>query len=198
MLDIYVCSAGGCATTLLINFIQHNTDYYFVTNNIKDKDGLKHKAYPHKNICNKAIYLFGNPMNTAISLIGRWRSRASVKITGLQFPPNVISLEDFVRNGIDYYGFERQYHNWSTMYSGYPIMLVKYENMWDNLETIFSYIGIDKSKIKKFPKKRRRKSDWTEKPDHIRKDLLNMYGKFYKNVYLKAKNVEILYYEGSD
>jgi len=67
--DVLVSSFGGVGTTFLMKFLNQNLS----VNCPNDRDHLKHALYPpispSPNL--KAIYVFGDPIEAAISLFRR-------------------------------------------------------------------------------------------------------------------------------
>ncbi len=72
-------------------------------------------------------------------------------------------IEDFsnwvYKNQLDPFGIEYSFDQWTTPSNNeYPIMVVKYETMWDNLPVIAKFLNVDvNSFVTEFPKKRKRK-----------------------------------------
>lgn len=77
--------------------------------------------------------------------------------------PNSWDINDFsdwaYKNQIDPFGIESSFDSWTASNNKeYPVLVVKYETMWDNLGDIARFLNIDiDTFITEFPKKRERK-----------------------------------------
>jgi hypothetical protein len=153
---------------------------------------LKHSPSPPKiTFIKKAVYLYSNPLNAIVyhfnqRIIGTnfWHIRhcrnmgSDWQKMGMEW-----DLVDYLNNEEDIFQFENHFNAWSKKNNvDYPIMLVKYEKIWDNLEKIFKFLDIPISEIGKFPKKIKRGSDWRKLPKITKLNLIKMYGKFAKRL----------------
>ena len=192
-IDTLVCSPGGVATTSFMQFIQQ----YRTINNPWDRDGLKHIDKPpvtnNKNL--KAIYIYGDPFNLIISIFRRnYQEVHSRKLlmsySNLAPISEQESLDGYLEKGIDRLKLEKHFYNWKKSNSSYPVMMIKYEDMWNNLPQIFEYLEIPISEIEKFPKQRKRSANWKELSERNKKDLFQLYGELYKDI-LESENILI-------
>ncbi len=92
------------------------------------------------------------------------------------------TLNEYLEKGIDKLKLEEHFYNWVNAKASYPIMLIKYETMWDHLPEIFNYLEIPSSEIKKFPKKKNRHSNFKDIPKDIEKKLYKMYGELSNTI----------------
>lgn len=176
---VLISSFGGCGTTFLINFFEK----YFNTNHPGNRDGLKHRPYPPKlSFIKKAIYVFGDPVN---SVIYHFRKRSEYGIWAYAHCRNMggdwadldrsWDLRDFLYNGEDLFKMSGHLSGWLNSKANYPIMFVRYENIWDHLGEIFDFLRLPLSEIDKFPKKITRACDWEKLPPDLKNRALKIY-----------------------
>jgi hypothetical protein len=187
LLDLIVCSYGGAGTTFFMQFLEQ----YKKVNSPVNKDGLKHIDRPPSltNLSNfKALYMFGDPLNALISLFQRnYQSPHSHKLL-VNYPDikpisRNCTLADYLEEGVDKFKLEQHFDNWVNAKKTYPIMFVKYEKMWENLEEIFDFLEIPFSCIKQLKKIRKSRNSNSQVLSKEMKDkLYSMYGKFAQKV----------------
>tara|TARA_B100000676_G_C17919761_1_gene754799 strand:+ start:80 stop:475 length:396 start_codon:yes stop_codon:yes gene_type:complete len=68
----------------------------------------------------------------------------AMAVTGKK-PPHGNDLNRFLETNHDTFGFFDQFENWSNpdIQPGYPRLLVNFDSLWDNLDYILGYMGID-------------------------------------------------------
>lgn len=184
-IDFLVCSPGGVGSSFFISFLEK----YKSVNSYKDGDGLKHIDRPPLTLNNKlkAVYIYGDPYNIVLSLFRRkYHHYQSVK---LLFKCSHIkpinpdcTIEQYLQEGIDRLQLENHFDNWHNARINYPIMLIKYEAIWDNLPIIFDYLEISREEIKNFPSRKNRSSDWQFLSEELKKKLSNMYGELHEKI----------------
>ena len=186
--ELLVTSGGGVGTTFVIDFLNN----YKVCNNRDDKDGFKHRDRPTPagNPDFKAIYVFGNPINAIYSLFRRdYHHEESYKL--LQNHPNLtpipkeMPLDDFAAEGKDRFLFESHFRNWNENYYQYPVMFIRYEKIWENLEPLLEFAGIPLSEIDKFPEQKERKTQLDQISEVTQSNMRKIYGDFHD--YLEAQ-----------
>ena len=159
-IDVLVCSAGGVGTSFLINHINK----YLNTNHVGDKDIFKHISFPpiSYNSEIRYIYIYGNPVDSAISLFGRnYQYNHSRKLINLgssgRFIGKEVTLERYAAEGTDMFYFKEHFNSWLKLSKFYPTLFIRYEKIWDNLETIYGFLGIPEEEIGLFPERRKRR-----------------------------------------
>ena len=163
-IEIVISSFGGGGTSFLLDFVSK----YKITNSPKDRDGFKHLPIPpisfNRNI--KCVFVYSDPILATISLFRR--KYHAIQATKLQrwqriaygdCITNNTTLEEYAIAGKDSFCFAQQFNNWHSRYLIHPTLFVKYESLFDNLEQLFHFIGIDKQEIINFPAKIDRKSN---------------------------------------
>ena len=185
-LETIVCSPGGVGTTFFIKFVAH----YKSVNDYQDIDGIKHLDRPPLVINNslKAIYIYGNPFNIVLSLFRRkFHARQSYKL--LRYYKHIepiqptCTLIEYLRKDIDKFQLSNHFHYWSQASVNYPIMLIKYETLWQHLPEIFEYLEIPSSEIAKFPTQQSRQSDWDNLTEEEKSLLSQMYGELHQEIH---------------
>jgi len=184
-IEVLISSTGGVGTTFLIKHINK----YKLTNHIGDNDKLKHIIFPpvsyNKNI--KYIFIFGNPIDSVISLFKRnlYHNHSS-KLVQFNNKFNAISqnttLEEYARGGIDRFLFAEQFNNWLELSKFYPTLFLKYEKIWDNLDILYEFLEIPLEELSKFPEKKKRKSDFSSLNKETQKGLKNIYGEYERYI----------------
>lgn len=180
-IEILISSTGGVGTT----FLMFHINKYKKINNPNDRDQFKHIIFPplshNKNI--KYVYIFGNPIDSVISLFGRnfhyYHSSKIVRFKNTVKPiPQDKTLEEYASEGIDRFLFYEQFNNWLTLSKFYPTLFLRYEKIWENLETLYDFLEIPREEIVSFPEKKERKSKFSTLDKKTQTGLKNIYGEF--------------------
>ena len=197
-------SFGRCGTTYLIEAIRQrrslpppfppNLKYAFI-------EWHKHLRHPPPRIPEgiDVAYIFGNPMNSIISLFNErdkmysrnprlpnWntmhlehvQSQWSRDATARRFVAQC-SLEDFVERGEDYFELEGHFNSWiDCQQQNYPILYVKSETMFtrENSEELRQFFKLPSLELAE----KKRRSDWENHP--LREGLLKMYGRLWERI----------------
>ncbi len=151
----------------------------------------------------RVVYLFGNPMNAVVSFFNRRRSKSRLHgFTQADQHPDpqwaqkhcrnlggdwraldpTWGLREYLANGKDLFGLEEHFRNWTTARRPYPMGLLKYETLWDNLEPCFRYLGIPDCDLSRFPGRQKRGSDWKSLPPELQEGLLDLYGELHRRI----------------
>ncbi|EDX75667.1 hypothetical protein MC7420_6322 [Coleofasciculus chthonoplastes PCC 7420] len=184
-LDVLVCSPGGVGSSFFIAFLEK----YKSVNSYKDRDGLKHIDRPPLTLNSnlKAIYIYGEPFNAVLSLFRRKYHHYQSKKLLFKYP-NIepitknCTLKKYLEEGIDRLKLGAHFENWNNSRVTYPIMLVKYESIWENLPEIFDYLEIPQSEIGNFPPPQNRNSDWNLLSEDLKDLFFNMYGDLQEKI----------------
>jgi hypothetical protein len=119
----------------------------------------------------KVIYLYGDPAHSVGSFFRRdltprsvvepddshpgfaGFARAHCKHLGGEYKriSEGYSLEDFLSSPGDPFGLEDHFHQWTEARVPYPILLVRYETLWDHLEEIYEFVGLPRAEAATFP-----------------------------------------------
>jgi hypothetical protein len=178
---IYIHSFGGVGTRTFYEFIKK---YRPVNGQVNVHNGFPPELHHQERM----VYLYGNPCEAVMSFYRRnlelngWFKNEYCKINNLEnFEAN--TLEEYIEMGKDYYQLENHFDKYSTQ-DKFPMLLIKYEKLWDNLDYILAYLNLESYKSD-FPKKRERNSKFKnlsesqqEKFLRIHERLINKMNKF--------------------
>lgn len=172
--DAIVVSPGGAGTTFLLQFIEkhlrvNNSNSYF--------DGIKHANSPRHPVLEhlvipRALYLYEDPKIIALSLFGRgYQSHMIPKLNALHGSPREyrnnlkkhrvdIDFQTFVAGGRDLFGLTTHLHNWilGPEEPPFPVLGVKYTSLFQELSTVFEFLGLPPELIEDFPVEKERSS----------------------------------------
>ena len=163
-INLAVASYGGVGTTFLMEFLSK----YKNINNPYDRDGFKHLPIPPLsfNRSLKFIYIYGKPQDAASSLFRRQMHRSqSMKLQSFIaskkiFIPKEMTLQEYASEGKDRFHFQEHFFNWYEHYlPANPVLFIKYEALYENIQNLFSFCGIPEKELSNFPKKRERTRD---------------------------------------
>lgn len=182
---VQVTSFGGCGTTMLQRFLQeHGRD---VPGSL-DAMPWKHARVPpasHKVKDGfRACYLFANPMDAVLSVFRRgfqhWHiQRMQGDLSQWKWD---WELEDFLRCRTDFFRLGEHFTNWTTAERDYPILLLRFETLWEYLPEVFEFLELPYDLMEQFPDERPRRSTWEDESPAVREALLELYGDLHRRV----------------
>ena len=130
-----------------------------------------HCPFPQKAHKNnpKVLFMFGDIFNSAISYSRKdvWGKSAAKHLFLADHKVNY--LEE------DLYKFERHFDNWSKK-QAYPVMMVRYEKLYDNLRQVLDFCDLKHVPTTAFPAFRKRTTDWKQLDKESIDKLKNIYG----------------------
>jgi hypothetical protein len=134
----------------------------------------------------RAVYLFSNPMNAILSVFRRefqyWHVRAMNMDDDYNAWGDDSDLEDFLEQNTDHFRMARHFHNWTQADRSYPILLLRFDALWEHLPEFFAFAGLPTKALDEFPEQRERASDWTEEPEYVRERLQDFYGDLWAEI----------------
>ena len=202
----YICSYGGCASTMLYRFLSKYYKVYHIHSRYpppklcgikKTKITKKYEWFDYLRILKKkykdeitVIYLYREPSTSLLSKHGWGRPHFS----NIGLNPNKVkkfydkSIETrlkYSKEKKDLFGIVNFFKNYvmKKYNRNYKIFCLKYENIWENLPEIFIKLKIPQKYIKIFPKKYEKKL--SEKQEIAKENLK----KKYKNLELFMKGL---------
>lgn len=164
----YVCSYGGCGSTMLTKFLsQYGTTYHVHSAQPPTKlthpidttyiDNFSSVPVPESELSRcKVIYIFRNPTHAQISVYGEYH-RAHLELPNPEKYPN--TLAEYALAGVDTLKYKQHYLNYMKFESrNYQIIGVNYHKLWDRdtLEELFWALQLPPGAILKFPHKAER------------------------------------------
>ena len=137
--DLIVCSYGGSGSNWLTKNLEKK---YKISTDIWKKK-LCHYIRPLNNIPVKyAIYIYSDPLYSCVSQLNR-----KGKYSPTYFEQNYYKMLDYNSKHIKYNigvmleNMIKQMNNWKNTKVNYPIILVKYEKMSENIHKLFSVVN---------------------------------------------------------
>jgi hypothetical protein len=183
---LQITSYGGCGTTLLYRFFsEHGVD---TPPAVDDWYPWKHMLVPPSDRKVKegfrAVYVFADPLNATLSVFRRDFQHELVRRMARDTSGwnTSWSIEDFLADGKDHFRLIEQYRNWTEAERSYPILLIKYESMWDHLPELMTYVGLPQAAADAFPEKRSRSSRWRDEPKEVQIKLETIYGDLWDEI----------------
>lgn len=127
----------------------------------------------------RAIYVVGDPREAVLSVFRRnyqhWHiQHMDGEISKWNFDWD---LDEFLSQQKDYFKYERHFENWKNAKRKYPILIVKFDSIWENLEELIDFAGLPKQVINKFPARKERSIKWKEVNIETKNDIEFLYGK---------------------
>lgn len=200
-MNYYICSSGGCGSTLLSKYLKNFGNVYHIhdryppeklcyVGGVNTDEGVYEEWFNKVEIpedklkCYKVIFIYRNPVDVIFS---RFVQQHGPNIPHLQhikcINNGLIGLGDIISTKKDLYGLENFYDNYTTQKKrNYPIYCVKYEQFFNNIELFNKVLGIPDVKSL-YPIK----SERLKKITHFRE--LN---KIYYNLIVKMRKMSFI------
>ena len=146
-----------------------------------DKYLFKVNSFNRGDLCegpiSRAVFLYDNPYSMTLSLFRRKIAMGHAMVTGKK-PNHGNELSNFLKLREDSFGFYDQFNAWSQKNSkiDYPIMIVNFNSMWENIDHILGFMGIDLSNKKAFLRKNQRQDRFASLSQIDKKALVDIYG----------------------
>tara|TARA_B100001093_G_scaffold323451_1_gene308628 strand:+ start:935 stop:1591 length:657 start_codon:yes stop_codon:yes gene_type:complete len=202
---ILITSMGGCASTSFIGWSSRNIKCNCPLNSEgiskqgpgSNPKGLKHRITPprqsdlylsRKNSFNRtdlsegpitrSIFLYDNPYSMVLSLFRRNIAMGhAMAVTGKK-ATHKNELSNFLDEGVDSFKMNEQFKNWSNpnLNLSYPRLLINFNSLWENLDYILGYMGIDQKHKKNFLRKQDRVNRINSLSNYDKTRLKNLYG----------------------
>lgn len=192
-MNYYVCSSGGCGSTIIYNYLKnfgnvyHIHDRYppqklkYVGKENTDKDvyneWFNDVDIPEDKLQNyKVIFIYRHPIQVIFS---RFAQPKGPNIPHLQHIKCInngnINIFDVLKFGKDFYGIEEFFDNYTVRTDrNYNIYAVKYELFWNNIKLFNEALGIPDIK-QLYPEKKERPKTFSflKELTHIYSSLIN-------------------------
>ena len=151
--DICISSIGGVGSSFFMDVISK----YKKINSNKFRPftkQYKHSIFPpsNKNI-KKAILIIGDPIDSFLSIQNRGMIRCHLSNLGLPYKHinyipdkgndliGITKIQDMLQYK-DIFHYEELLTNWMNTKLDYPLMIIKYEHMWEILKDIYIFLEI--------------------------------------------------------
>jgi hypothetical protein len=143
-----------------------NLDTHNVNKNCVFKTHCPFPQNKHKHDT-KVLFMFGDIFNSVVSYNRKdvW-GKSAAKHLFIDYGTNYLDE--------DLFKFQRHFENW-TKKQTYPVMFVRYENLYDNLNQVLNFCGVEQH-IKSFPPYKQRTTDWKNLDKETITKLETVYG----------------------
>jgi hypothetical protein len=170
-MNYYICSAGGCGSTVLYNYLSKFGNVYNIhdryppekltyVGNSKTNEDVYSEWFngveiPENELNNyKVIFIYRNPLQVIYS---RFVERHGPNVNHLKHIKcdnnGNIHILDVLKYGKDLYKIEEFFDNYvSSKDRNYPVYCIKYEMFWNNISIFNKVLGIPDIKYL-YPKK---------------------------------------------
>lgn len=186
-MSTYLQTMGGAGTYAIHDFLK-KVKGKVITKGVEGKNNPhsrnpKYQEYWNHKYNGKVVYLYSNPYDTILSFYRRGffnniNHYKNLECNNLNKIKLGLSLEEFLKNGEDYFQLEEHFKNWYNYKDRYyDIMFIKYEKLEKNIISFMSWFDISEKDALKF-KVKKRNSDWRNENDNIKKGLKHIYGDF--------------------
>lgn len=157
----YVCSSGGCGSTIIFNYLKNFGNVYHIhdryppeklcyvgaenTNEPVYEEWFNKTEIPEEKLAfYKVIFIYRNPIDVIFSRFIQPQGPNTTHLQHIKCINNgLIGLGDIVNNGKDLYGLEEFYDNYTLPKKrNYHIYSIKYEDFFNNIELFNKVIGI--------------------------------------------------------
>jgi len=171
---------GRCGTTLMSTFLSNIYPFYGFVKNLHDIDNKSFKnnitikthslnCFTQNRSDIKVLFMFGNIYNTVLSYKHKWSNNMLI---------HLFAEKNIGKNHLeeDIFQFDRYFKAWYKP-SGFPVMFVRYEKLYDNLDTVLNFCNLNKQQIKKFPSYQPRQTQWNNYPQIDKEKIIKIYHK---------------------
>ena len=160
-LNFYICSSGGCGSTILFNYLSNFGNVYHIhdryppnklcyTGKINTTENIYEEWFnkteiPENKLSNyKVIFIYRNPIDVIFSRFALANGPNIPHMKNIKCDYNgEIFFGDILKSGKDLYKLEEFFDNYTTLKErNYPIYCVKYEYFFNNIEFFNNILGI--------------------------------------------------------
>jgi len=187
-LNFYICSSGGCGSTMLFNYLSNFGNVYHIhdryppnklcyTGSINTSEPVYEEWFnkteiPDNKLQNyRVIFIYRNPLDVIFS---RFATPTGPNINHMKHVKcdnnGEIYFGDIIKSNKDLYKLEEFFDNYTMLKNrNYPIYCIKYELFFSNISAINKILGIPDIK-RLYPLKNERKKKYT-----YEKELMSIY-----------------------
>ncbi len=160
-MNYYICSSGGCGSTILMNYLSNFGNVYHIhdryppeklcyvgrENSTEDiyREWFNKTEIPKEKMHNyKVIFLYRNPIQVIFSRCIQPQGPNIPHLKNIKCMNNgLIGLKDVLDSKMDLYGLEEFYDNYSLPKNrNYEIYCVKYEQFFSNIHLFNKVLGL--------------------------------------------------------
>lgn len=200
-LNFYVCSSGGCGSTIIFKYLSNFGNVYHIhdryppdnlcyTGNINTNEPVYNEWFnkteiPQEKLLNyRVIFIYRNPIDVIFSRFALAKGPNIAHMKNIKCDNNgEIYFGDVLKTGRDLYKLEDFFDNYTLPKErNYPIYCIKYEDFFYNIANFNKILGIPDIKSL-YPIKIERKKKYT-----YVKELLSI----YYSLIIKMKNMKFI------
>ena len=178
-LNFYICSSGGCGSTIIFNYLSNFGNVYHIhdryppnklcytgsinTNEPVYSEWFNKTEIPEEKLSNyKVIFIYRHPIDVIFSRFALANGPNIPHMKNIKCDYNgEIYFGDILKSGKDLYKLEEFFDNYTLPKDrNYPIYCVKYELFFNNIELFNKILGIPDVK-NLYPVKIERKKTYT-------------------------------------
>tara|TARA_X000000950_G_scaffold289533_1_gene414977 strand:- start:11799 stop:12392 length:594 start_codon:yes stop_codon:yes gene_type:complete len=180
----YVCSYGGCGSTMLCNYLkQYGQSFHIHSRNPPNKleytgtvcgGNVHHEHFngikiPDNKINQyKVIFIYKNPIKSIYSIFKNPNHLKHIEL------PHMIQFDKVIEEEKDLYRINEFYNNYvHKKNKNYKIYCIKYEDLFENMHILHKVLGLPPIKNKLIKKEKIREESHKDILEIIYKDLLN-------------------------
>lgn len=182
--DIVVASFGGVMTEALFKWAERHKSAFY-----------SHAHLPllsvNRNL--RLVYIFGDPIESVLSLFRRNSQREGVytyiagdysRYADIATMLKMRNLKSYLASDTGAFPIREHLHNWQTAPTQLPILFIRYETIWDNLDVLQSFLDLPKEAMATFPKKKERASSYKALGLNLKEQekLNQLYGDFREEI----------------
>lgn len=132
----------------------------------------------------RALYIIGDPVDVVLTMFcserrkqeGRFARQHSLSLEGdyKSFQKDW-GIRQYIAQGKELFGFKKHMENWLHAKRPYPILAVKYGDIWSHKEEILDFLQLPPDALAHFPVYRERHCSVDEQPADIQEGLTKIY-----------------------
>ena len=191
--NFYVCSYGGCASTILTKALAEHGNAFHVhsrypPNNLEHLGPTSVSSHhewfngiqiPEKELNNYyVIYIYRNPIMAISSILRRFENSSALvrHLTNIAVTNPYLTKDEVINKEADLYGLIEFYNNYTVVNPNrnYKIYCVKYEDLFEKKDELSTILGIGKLNIPKKEHPYRNTQGFFDKLHIIYKDLIQI------------------------
>lgn len=178
-LNFYICSSGGCGSTIVFNYLSNFGNVYHIhdryppnklcytgsinTNEPVYSEWFNKTEIPQQKLSNyKVIFMYRHPIDVIFSRFALPTGPHKTHMKHIKCDyDGEIYFGDILKSQKDLYKLEEFFDNYTSPNErNYPIYCVKYENFFNNIELFNKIMGVPDIKAL-YPSKIERKKTYT-------------------------------------
>ena len=197
---VVINSYGGVMTTTLEHWIAQWKKVNLMERRYSKEDrnsyALKHAPHPpiSTNRRLRLVYVFGDPILSVLSVLGKEDGRPAHHysyVSENEFTYRTLamriktrSIKAYLASDLGAFPIRQHFHNWRKEPTQHPILFIRCETIWDNLDVLQSFLGLPAGAMNCFPEKEERESSrkLLDLSPREREKLDQLYGEFSEEI----------------